>query len=403
MKDKTTNLLRLYQILMITAIVVLVVTYSLVIYSLIHTSWRLEGSDFLAYYSAGRVSREFGLSNVYNSALEAAAQAEITGLPYDASNFLPPNHPPVLYPVLTLLARFDYRTALMGYALLLAVLVLCGLPAVYFLLRQNGWSQRQTWLMLVGVVLFEPLFISLFKGQDSALLLLGGLLWFYGLNRSDDRLAGLGLSLTLIRPQVAIVLAIPFLFKRRKVFGWFCVGAAALGLYSFILVGMRGVKDYMSILKISANGQGFGMGEANMFNFTGLLLRLFPGLNSNILHVLSWGLFAACCIALCVIWSRSKEINVFSIGLAVILSLFAAPHLHYHDLVFLLIPLIGLGLAWMKAGKKVSYIAASLPIIASVIFLLADWWDPLRWTFPFFLMISLPALTWFVGRSHEAG
>jgi hypothetical protein len=38
-----------------------------------------------------------------------------------------------------------------------------------------------------------------------------------------------------------------------------------------------------------------------------------------------------------------------------------------------------------------------------VIFLLADWWDPLRWTFPFFLMISLPALTWFVGRSHEAG
>jgi hypothetical protein len=388
---------------MITAIVVLVVIYSLVTYSLIHTPWRLEGSDFLAFYSAGRVGREFGLSNVYNSTLEAAAQAEITGLPYDASNFLPPNHPPFLYPILTLLARFDFRTALLGYALLLAGLVVCGLPAVYSLLRQNGWSRGQTWWMLVGVVIFEPLIISIFKGQDSALLLLGGLLWFYGLNRGDDRLAGLGLSLTLIRPQVAIVMAVPFLFNRRKVFGWFCIGAAALGLYSYILVRIRGVQDYISILKISANGQGFGMGEANMFNFTGILLRLIPGLNSNLVHVLSWGLFAACCVALCVIWRRSKLINNFSIGLAVILSLFVAPHLHYHDLAFLLIPLIGLGMELVKAGKKASYFAAGLPIMASVIFLLADWWDPLRWTFPFLLMISLPTLTWFVGKSHETG
>lgn len=259
-------------------------------------------------------------------------------------------------------------------------------------------------MKLAGVLLFEPLFISVLKGQDSALLLLGGLLWFSGLTRNNDRLAGLGLSLTLIRPQIAIVLAVPFLFQRRKVFGWFCAGAAALGSYSFLQVGWTGALDYLHILTASAGGEGYGLAEAAMFNFTGLLLRIAPRLDVGLVHTIGWSLFAAALAGLCVLWGLSKSIGYRHIALAVTLSLFAAPHLHYHDLALLAVPLIGLGIAGVAAGRLTAWRAAALPMTVSVILLFSEFWDPVRFTVPYLLMAVLPAATWWYEKvciQHE--
>jgi Glycosyltransferase family 87 len=290
----------------------------------------------------------------------------------------------------------DYRAAYFAYALLLGCLIVAGLPVLYRVLKQNGWSNIQAWVAIIGVFLFEPLFMSVLKGQDSALLLLGGLLWFSGLARKDDRLAGLGLSLTLIRPQVALVLAVPFLFNKRKVFGWFCAGAAVLGVYSFLQVGWTGMVDFFHILALSAGGEGNGMSESAMFNFTGLLLRLTPRMDLGLVHILGWGLFAAALVGLCVLWGLSRSIGYRHIALAVTLSLFVAPHLHYHDLALLAVPLIGLGLAGGTAGRLPVARAAALPMAASVLLLFCEVWDPARFTVPYLLMAVLPALTWWV-------
>lgn len=75
------------------------------------------------------------------------------------------------------------------------------------------------------------------------------------------------------RPQIAVILAVPFLFNRRRVWWWFCGGAAFLALYSLALVRFEGVRDFISLLRISAIGQGFGMNQNAMFNFTGMVLR----------------------------------------------------------------------------------------------------------------------------------
>ena len=238
-------------LLPVVAIALQLAWYAVLMVSYVRTTGKLEGADFLMYYSVGRVAREYGLNRVYDLDLEAAAQAEITGIHLDSQQILPPNHPPFLNPLLGLLAGLDYRAAYFGYVLLLVILVVAGLPALYRVLQQNGWSHTQAWVALVGVSLFEPLFMSVLKGQDSALLLLGGLLWFSGLTRNNDRLAGLGLSLTLIRPQVAIVLAVPFLFRKRKVFGWFCAGAAALG------------PEYVAIEPPELIGSGISVSKAN--------------------------------------------------------------------------------------------------------------------------------------------
>jgi len=395
--------IRFGMLLLVVALAIQITWYVVLMVSYVRTPGKLEGADFLTYYSVGRVAREYGLIRVYNLDLEAAAQAQTAGVSLGFQQILPPNHPPFLYPLLGVLAGLDYRAAYFGYAVLLVVIIVAGLPALYRVLLQNGWSQTQAWLELIGVLLFEPLFMSVLKGQDSALLLLGGLLWFSGLTRNNDRLAGLGLSLALIRPQIALVLAVPFLFRRRKVFGWFCAGAAALGFYCFLQVGWTGALDYLHILTVSAGGEGYGMAEMAMFNFTGLLLRLTPQLDLGLVHTIGWGLFTTALIGLCVLWGLSKSIGFCHIALAVTLSLFVAPHLHYHDLALLVIPLVGLGITGVKVGRLTISHAAVLPMLASVVLLLSEFWDPVRFSIPYLLMAVLPSLTWLMEKRNKMG
>ena len=85
------------------------------------------------------------------------------------------------------------------------------------LLKAMQWKGRERMLFIAAFMLYYPTFISLLKGQDTAFLLLGGTLWVYGLLKEKDPLAGLGLAMLVIRPQIALVLAIPFIFKRRRV------------------------------------------------------------------------------------------------------------------------------------------------------------------------------------------
>lgn len=381
-------------LLLVIAITLQMAWYAMLMVSYVRTPGKLEGADFLTFYSVGRVAREYGLNRVYDLSLEAAAQAQAAGISLGSQQILPPNHPPFLYPILGLLAGLKYRAAYFSYALLLVLLIVACLPALYRVFQHNGWSPFQARIALIGVLLFEPLFISVLKGQDSALLLLGGLLWFSGLTRNNDRLAGLGLSLTLIRPQIAIMLAVPFVFQRRKIFGWFFAGAAALGFYSFLQIGWTGLLDYFHILTVTAGGEGYGLAETAMFNFTGLLLRIAPQLDIEIVHTIGWGLFATALAGLFVLWGRSKSIGYRHIALAVTLSLFVAPHLHYHDLALLAVPLVGLGISGGAAGRLTAWLPAALPMAVSLILLFSEFWDPARFTVPYLLMAVLPALTW---------
>jgi len=60
------------------------------------------------------------------------------------------------------------------------------------------------------------------------------------------------------------------------------------------------------------------------------------------LHSLAWAVFLAALAGLMVLWKISPVLRMRHIILAACLSLFVAPHLHSHDLGFLLIPLFGL-------------------------------------------------------------
>lgn len=368
--------------------------YALLWVSYVRDPQVLAEADFRAFYAAGRIARQEGFGQVYDLTLERRFQAEVAGRPLTDEELLTYNHPPFLLPVLWLLARLDYPVAYIGYCLVQSLLAVAGLPFLFRLLRARNWPRLQIWVLLVGVLLFQPLFISILKGQDTAFYLLGEILWLCGLLRDDDRMAGLGLSLTLIRPQIAVVLAIPFLFKRRKVFWWFCAGAAALGLLSLVMIGPTGVRDYLRILTISMGGQEYGLNQSAMFNFTGLALRLFPQIDPIVIRWLAWGLFAAAMVGLSVLWKVSPAIRIRHLGLAVVTSLFVAPHLHYHELTLLLLPILGLAIILVEAGVLRPEKSMYLPVAFSLLLLLGDI-SPARFVIPYLVMAFLVVGLWF--------
>jgi hypothetical protein len=239
------------------------------------------------------------------------------------------------------------------------------------------------------------------------------MVWLVGMVRDKSWAAGLGLAMTLIRPQIALFLAVPFLFNRRKVWVWFVAAAALLVLYSISLIGLRGVTDFIHLTIISAAGQGFGLNEIGMFNFTGMLLRFIPAIPLGLLHGLGWALFLAALVGLSILWKISPTLHMRYIVLAACLSLFVSPHLHFHDLGFLLIPFLGLIIIAGNKGKngtitdpvpdlahprkdfnlKPIHWAAFL-VAVSLLMFFAELWDPARYTVPYLLLVFFPLAAW---------
>jgi hypothetical protein len=194
----------------------------------------------------------------------------------------------------------------------------------------------------------------------------------YALTNRKDGLAGMGLSLATIKPQIALVMAIPFLFTRRRVWWGFCVGTLVLLGGSVLLVGVEGMQDLVDIILVSAGGEDFGLNQKQMFNLLGLLMRTFPTINPGLARNVSWGAFILSILGLCCLWKR-EGINLpyRYLGLLVVVSLFASPHLHFHDLSLVMIAATLMVLI-LYPDKRIEEIwAVSFVLLTSLVLLIA--------------------------------
>lgn len=284
-------------------------------------AWRTvlpKESDFPAFYSSTRIWQEGG--NPYDLEKQCEKQIPIRGVPC-----LPFAHPPVLLPLMSLISNDDFlRSYYRWTGALLIVVLLCVIP--FYRISHN-------WQNSIQSILFLPVVISLALGQDTPFILLGVLLCLWLLAEGKDFLAGLALSLSVIKPQIAILLGLPLLFARPKAFAGFCVGGLALAGFSFALVGIDGFVGLLRIVRVLSQGQGFGVNTQFMVSVTGLLVRV--GLSPS----WSWGFFGLALIGITILWRRfGITPQTFSLG--IVLALFCAPHLHLHDLSLLSGPIL---------------------------------------------------------------
>jgi hypothetical protein len=237
--------------------------------------------------------------------------------------------------------------------------------------------------------LFGPVLGSLNSGQDTAILFLGLVLMLTGTLKGQDNLAGIGLALTSIRPQVTLMLLIPFLVNRRNVILWFALWAALIGMLSLLIVGPEGISGFINLLFLSGNGEGFHTAEYAMVNLIGFLYRA-TGLGLPTIRIIGWAAYLGSMLFL-VIWGwRLGRVSLAQIALATILAILASPHLHYHDLATLLIPIVILMLILHEKQLMSPANILVLPLALAWVVMLSNLVSvAVRFSFPAFLMVAL--------------
>jgi len=384
------RVLDLRNTLFLVGIVFLAAWYAVLLVFMFAHLERLKIIDYRAMYMGGYIVRYESPARLYDLDLQRRVQALVLS-PDQATSFYPFNHPPFLAKILGWVTNKDFTASYFRWLLVLLAFHLTGLGVLVYLFRSFRWRVGELWIIGISGLFFYPVFVSYLKGQDSAFLLLGVSLWTFGLLTARDRFAGLGLALAAIRPQVALMLAIPFIFKRRKVWWWFVAWSLILIAYSYLLVGVQGLEGFVQVLLVS--GQGTGFDVEYMITLMGALLRLFPNIDPVLFDIIGYGVYALAILSLCVLWAKSRALRFEHIGLAVLFSMVFSPHMHSHDLSLLLIPALGAA-ATLAASKVLSQkYAALLPLCVSVLLALND--IPSSKIVVYLVMLALALLLWF--------
>jgi hypothetical protein len=385
------------RIFIIASITALFMSYLGIWIRLIHDPAERTGADFIHFYSAGRIAQIYGPSHVYDLELQHKMEEEQVGFPIERRQVLPFNHLPFLIPILQITMTADYVNSFFRWVILMVLAFVLGFSLFGLLLRQAGIERRLILIALLGGLLFLPCFFSLMNGQDTALLFLGAAIWVYGLISGRPVLSGLGLSLTTIRPHLALLFAIPMVFYQRRIFLGFLMGSGALATLSLSILGIEGTYQFVDILLLSAGGAGHGIKQAAMFNLIGFLMRAMPWLGEDSIRLTGWVMYATTILGLCILWARNKMQPDWRIGLTVTLAVFVAPHLHFHDLALLLIPIYEfVRLSNQNAGQEMP-VTVITPLAVSLLLLISNISPILQYTIPYLVMLALAAYPRFSG------
>jgi len=280
----------------------------------------------MIYYAAGRLP----LSDLYNIEAQRELETRVAGSPLPVKGgVLPFNHTPIFVPLLHLLVNDDYAASYLRWT---ALLWLAAFVCAFLVFRMTGDAA-----LAFAAGSFYPLFTYIQQAHDTVFLLLGVLLCAHLLSLRKDLLAGIALSLTTLKPHFAIFLAVP-LIVRPKAFASFCAASAVLALYSVLLVGTEGVSQFLTLLRISAGGEMFGVRPLTMFNFLGLMER--AGASPEVARPIAWVIFLLAAISVLVLWKRDPLNPPFAVTM--LLAIFTSPHLLGHDLALLLVSFVTL-------------------------------------------------------------
>src|SRR3990172_226469 len=360
--------IRCHRVLLITVVMVLVISYPILWLRMLNDPVQYTGTDYVPFYAASQISRNEGPSQIYNLELQRKYEQNLGNFvihPDDVRIFL---NQKFIVRLVNLSLTADFRTSLVLWEFINFLALLMATCLLFRFLNTN-FSRKVLVIFLAGVVFFFPAYKSLIIGQNSSFLLLGAVLLLIGTIQKKDWMSGLGLAIMTVRPHIALPLALPFLFNRRKTLYWFLACAALLGLVSLGYSGLDGVKGFLDMLLVSGSGSNSTTGEYSMVNLIGILLRFFPMASIDIIHWIGWGAYILSMGYLCYYWKRSSSIEGKQISVAILITAITVPHIHMHDLVLLILPLTTI-LLYTTERSDLSLHAASLPWWVSFAFLI---------------------------------
>ena len=356
--------LNLRRIFMWTGLLSLFLIYTILWAKMITDPGKRTGSDFIGIYTFGRIAQTEGFQHIYDFASQERVQEELVGFQTRPQYYA---HVPYIALPANLLTNADYVASFNRWSIFLLLLNALTTLLLIRSLHTSNFRSDQLLVLYAGTFLFFPTFSGFMNGQDDAILLLGAAIWMLALSSQKYFLAGLGLSLTTIRPQIALFLAIPFLFRDRKVFWGFVLGSACLVLISVALIGVDGTYDFIIGLR-TLEGSIWNQPHAlDMPSLSGMIRRSFKITNMEPVRAFLWGVYSLGIIVFSIIWYTSREISQKHLGLLALSAILLVPYSHYHDLTLLLIPLYCLMHILHQKNIVGTDSLVALPLLVSVI------------------------------------
>ncbi|MHB1295741.1 MAG: glycosyltransferase family 87 protein [Anaerolineae bacterium] len=301
------------------------------------------GSDFTAFYSAGKLVVEGRSALLYHLAAQKQVQDAILGVPN--ANWLSPFvNPPFV-------ALFFVPFALLPYLPALALWYAVGLAALWvalgILLRELALDARVTHAKaLLLAFQFFPTMLWFVYGQTTPLTLLLYVAAYVLLRRGRDVGAGLCVGALIYKPQLAIAIGVVLLLQRR----WRAVLAAGCMAVLCMLLGVAVLgpaltRQYVNVFPhLTGLLRMEGYPRWGLHSLFGTASLLLDGVSIEAADVLAAILTFGAVTFLVLLWrkapwnpgSRDWDIlmaSTFTLGLLI------SPHLFAYDLMLLLLPL----------------------------------------------------------------
>jgi hypothetical protein len=289
--------------------------------------------DFRTSYTAGFMLRTGYATRLYDYPTEQRFQSVLVSSEPRALPLMTPPFTALLFAPLSLLT---FLPAYFTFAALNILLLLASYASLkpFLATLTSRWKHAPLLLFLS----FLPAAIALIMGQLSFVLLLLYCACFVALRRQHDLLAGLILSLALLKFQIALPIAALFLLWRQwRFIAGFLTGTAFLTALSIRIVGAAAFFPYLQSL--------FSMTHSvTADRATQVHLGIIPSLMPNLfgpLFILAHGapwsriLIVALSLALFLWTARQRP----SLPLALMTAMLVSYHLFFYDLTLLLLSL----------------------------------------------------------------
>lgn len=323
-----------------------------------------SGSDFSGLYTYGRIFETRGIAYIHDVEEQKKIQEEIVG--HEVAPIVY-THLPMNAPLSAILVDEDYVGSFKRWAIVLLLLNALNVHLLVRLLKSIRFTKENFVILSMGTFLFFPAFSGFINGREDIILLLGAIVWVSGVLSKKYFLAGLGLSLTAIRPQMALILAIPFFFRHRNVFWGFVLGSSILAAVNLAIDGIDGAVKYVQSIRYIENTVWHEPHSFDMPTISGIIRRNFVFDDPEPARTLVWVCYVLGMAAFSVAWHRSSEITEKHLGVVSTASIFLLPYAHYHDLILLLIPIFCLIRILGKRNVVDQYYLSIGPLVISLL------------------------------------
>ncbi|MEM8705719.1 MAG: glycosyltransferase family 87 protein [Actinomycetota bacterium] len=281
------------------------------------------GGDFPAFYSAGSIVADGQIDQLYDPAVQAAAQVDLLG---DEDGFIMYPYAPHVAAAYAPLSELPYRAA---YVLHTALMVGALIGALTLLRPVIGVLDRWFAPALAATITAYPVFVGVGGGQNTAL----SLFLIAGAWRAwhDDRdgVAGVFLAVLLFRPQYALpLLGLALLDRRWRTLAVAAVGGVVVWVANAALVGVGWITFWYDGVQplLEADAE---INAKNEIAPIGVLVALFG--EATLPVVIGGTISAAIVAALMWLWWRTGLDLTARMAITVAALPLLGPHAIYYD------------------------------------------------------------------------